>query len=301
MCIIFLPCLLPAAEVHVGKPGGGIWGPLERSVCSLPPARTGEVATWKKFSAPYSTVYSCYLDMLMILSVCLGRYSECSAVCSLCGGLLHLPLASGPRWRAVWTQGLVQHCGRPPGPSAHDGWWDTGVTLCHAAGRTNWWMSENINAMMEIRCQKLNKWMYCMWIRCVTKQTRIPSDVHSKYTHIETYCGCGCVQYRNEMIWLCLQGKNPVAKDGKACAASREQPLMSVDQEEYYIPSVDLLTAQVIICSHYTTVHSLLRLQQGFISRDAPIQAFLLIPKVVLDDTKYWSETRALFLQTYNL
>lgn len=62
---------------------------------------------------------------------------------------------------------------------------------------------------------------------------------------------------------------------------------MSVDQEEYYIPSVDLLTAQVIICSHYTTVHSLLRLQQGFISRDAPIQAFLLIPKVVLDDTKY--------------
>lgn len=42
-----------------------------------------------------------------------------------------------------------------------------------------------------------------------------------------------------------LQGKNPVMKDGKACAASREQPLLSVDQEEYYIPSVDLLTAQV--------------------------------------------------------
>ncbi|XP_033500010.1 next to BRCA1 gene 1 protein isoform X5 [Epinephelus lanceolatus] len=43
------------------------------------------------------------------------------------------------------------------------------------------------------------------------------------------------------------QGKNPVAKDGKACAASREQPLMSVDQEEYYIPSVDLLTAQDLL------------------------------------------------------
>ncbi|XP_068580852.1 next to BRCA1 gene 1 protein isoform X2 [Cebidichthys violaceus] len=42
------------------------------------------------------------------------------------------------------------------------------------------------------------------------------------------------------------QGKNPVAKDGKACAA-REQPLMSVDQEEYYIPSVDLLTAQDLL------------------------------------------------------
>lgn len=42
-----------------------------------------------------------------------------------------------------------------------------------------------------------------------------------------------------------LQGKNPVMKDGKACTASREQPLLSVDQEEYYIPSVDLLTAQV--------------------------------------------------------
>ncbi|XP_070779693.1 next to BRCA1 gene 1 protein [Enoplosus armatus] len=43
------------------------------------------------------------------------------------------------------------------------------------------------------------------------------------------------------------QGKNPVSKDAKACAASREQPLMSVDQEEYYIPSVDLLTAQDLL------------------------------------------------------
>ncbi|KAG7504895.1 next to BRCA1 protein 1 protein-like [Solea senegalensis] len=43
------------------------------------------------------------------------------------------------------------------------------------------------------------------------------------------------------------QGKNPVAKDGKACAASREQPLLSVDQEEYFIPSVDLLTAQDLL------------------------------------------------------
>nr|XP_020479140.1 next to BRCA1 gene 1 protein-like [Monopterus albus] len=43
------------------------------------------------------------------------------------------------------------------------------------------------------------------------------------------------------------QGKNPVTKDGKACSGSREQPLMSVDQEEYYIPSVDLLTAQDLL------------------------------------------------------
>lgn len=43
------------------------------------------------------------------------------------------------------------------------------------------------------------------------------------------------------------QGKNPVAKDGKACASSREQPLLSVDQEEYFIPSVDLLTAQDLL------------------------------------------------------
>ncbi|XP_067333238.1 next to BRCA1 gene 1 protein isoform X5 [Channa argus] len=41
------------------------------------------------------------------------------------------------------------------------------------------------------------------------------------------------------------QGKNPVAKEGKA--TSREQPLMSVDQEEYFIPSVDLLTAQDLL------------------------------------------------------
>ncbi|XP_030581381.1 next to BRCA1 gene 1 protein [Archocentrus centrarchus] len=43
------------------------------------------------------------------------------------------------------------------------------------------------------------------------------------------------------------QGKNPLAKDGKAAAVSREQPLLSVDQEEYYIPSVDLLTAQDLL------------------------------------------------------
>lgn len=49
-----------------------------------------------------------------------------------------------------------------------------------------------------------------------------------------------------DVIGSGLQGKNPVMKDGKACTASREQPLLSVDQEEYYIPSVDLLTAQVL-------------------------------------------------------
>uniref|UniRef100_H3CF10 NBR1 autophagy cargo receptor b n=1 Tax=Tetraodon nigroviridis TaxID=99883 RepID=H3CF10_TETNG len=38
-----------------------------------------------------------------------------------------------------------------------------------------------------------------------------------------------------------------VMKDGKACTASREPPLLSVDQEEYYIPSVDLLTAQDLL------------------------------------------------------
>ncbi|XP_040927713.1 next to BRCA1 gene 1 protein isoform X2 [Betta splendens] len=42
------------------------------------------------------------------------------------------------------------------------------------------------------------------------------------------------------------QGKNPVAKDGKG-TATRDQPLLSVDQEEYYIPSVDLLTAQDLL------------------------------------------------------
>ncbi|XP_037112442.1 next to BRCA1 gene 1 protein isoform X1 [Syngnathus acus] len=44
------------------------------------------------------------------------------------------------------------------------------------------------------------------------------------------------------------QGKNPVQKDGKACTASRKQPPLSVDSgEEYYIPSVDLLTAQDLL------------------------------------------------------
>lgn len=43
------------------------------------------------------------------------------------------------------------------------------------------------------------------------------------------------------------QGKNPVTKDGKASAASNEQSIMSEDQEEYFIPSVDLLTAQDLL------------------------------------------------------
>ncbi|XP_055744852.1 next to BRCA1 gene 1 protein-like [Salvelinus fontinalis] len=48
------------------------------------------------------------------------------------------------------------------------------------------------------------------------------------------------------------QGKNPLSTDkgGKSCAvASRDQVLMSVDQDEreYYIPSVDLLTAQDLL------------------------------------------------------
>ncbi|XP_077412220.1 next to BRCA1 gene 1 protein isoform X3 [Vanacampus margaritifer] len=44
------------------------------------------------------------------------------------------------------------------------------------------------------------------------------------------------------------QGKNPVPKDGKTCTATRKQPQLSVDSgEEYYIPSVDLLTAQDLL------------------------------------------------------
>ncbi|XP_054614541.1 next to BRCA1 gene 1 protein isoform X3 [Dunckerocampus dactyliophorus] len=44
------------------------------------------------------------------------------------------------------------------------------------------------------------------------------------------------------------QGKNPLPRDGKACTASRKQPPLSVDSgEEYFIPSVDLLTAQDLL------------------------------------------------------
>lgn len=181
-----MSCLLPAAEVYVGKPGSGIWGPLERSVCSLPSARTGETATWGKFSfhltierhldhiscflfVPLNHMnvvsmlllwhllciaYNCVALMLIsqsVFSVYPGWYSERSAVCSSCGGFLHLPLASGPRWRAVWTEGVVQHRCRPFGPSTHDGWWDTGVTLCHTSGRTNGWMNKSRNQKFDIK------------------------------------------------------------------------------------------------------------------------------------------------------
>ncbi|KAM9746020.1 next to BRCA1 gene 1 protein isoform 2-T2 [Menidia menidia] len=43
------------------------------------------------------------------------------------------------------------------------------------------------------------------------------------------------------------QGKIPAVKEGEDCAAPREQPLTSVDQGEFYIPSVDLLTAQDLL------------------------------------------------------
>lgn len=69
---------------------------------------------------------------------------------------------------------------------------------------------------------------------CVTPQ------VDGVIEKLKPFVDCGA-----DVIGSGLQGKNPVMKDGKACAASREEPLLSVDQEEYYIPSVDLLTAQV--------------------------------------------------------
>lgn len=59
-------------------------------------------------------------------------------------------------------------------------------------------------------------------------------------------------------------------KDGKACTASREQPLLSVDQEEYYIPSVDLLTAQV-----------------SYISQHFHYNKCSLLPKLVLNRNKH--------------
>lgn len=66
-----------------------------------------------------------------------GWHRECGAVRPLRGGLLHLPLASRPRRRAVWTQGLVQHRGGPFSAGPRDGRWDTGVPLCHSAGLLN--------------------------------------------------------------------------------------------------------------------------------------------------------------------
>lgn len=74
------------------------------------------------------------------------------------------------------------------------------------------------------------------------------------------------------MIGSGLQGKNPVTKDGKTCTASREQRVLSVDQEEYYIPSVDLLTAQVPYIIEYS--------QNNQSS---------LLPKLVLNSSKHWS------------
>lgn len=73
------------------------------------------------------------------------------------------------------------------------------------------------------------------------------------------------------MIGSGLQGKNPVTKDGKTCTAPREQRL-SVDQEEYYIPSVDLLTAQVPYIIEYFQYNQ-----------------SSLWPNLVLNSSKHWS------------
>ncbi|XP_017287702.1 next to BRCA1 gene 1 protein isoform X2 [Kryptolebias marmoratus] len=45
----------------------------------------------------------------------------------------------------------------------------------------------------------------------------------------------------------CVTPQNLAVKNGKAYVASGEQPLLLEDQEEFYIPSVDLLTAQDLL------------------------------------------------------
>lgn len=64
-----------------------------------------------------------------------GWHRECGTGRSLCGGILHLPLAPGTCWGAVWTQGLVQYCGGSLGPCSCDGWWGFSVALCDTTGR----------------------------------------------------------------------------------------------------------------------------------------------------------------------
>lgn len=73
-----------------------------------------------------------------------GRHRERGTGGSLCGRILHLPLASGPRRGTVWTQGVVQHRGGSSCPRSRDGWWDLSVALCDATGR---WT-----------CQIIEKW-----------------------------------------------------------------------------------------------------------------------------------------------
>lgn len=60
-----MSCLVPAAEVYVGKPGSGIWRPLERSVSSLPAARTGECETSQSCGK-----YPCEALKQVCVSVC---------------------------------------------------------------------------------------------------------------------------------------------------------------------------------------------------------------------------------------
>lgn len=124
------------AKVHVGKPGRRIWRPLERSLCSFPSAWTGETDRSRIIIIIIKQIadHECP-PAPRVVRVCPGGDSECSAVCSCGRRLLHLPLAPGSFWRTVWTEGVVQHRGRPSGSSTSDGWWDTGFTVCHSTGR----------------------------------------------------------------------------------------------------------------------------------------------------------------------
>lgn len=49
-----------------------------------------------------------------------------------------------------------------------------------------------------------------------------------------------------DVCCFAFHAQNLAVKEGKVHAVSGDQPLLSEDQEEFYIPSVDLLTAQVI-------------------------------------------------------
>lgn len=81
-CVALLACrpcvFVSIAEVHVGKPGFGVTG-AEGGGSAFPQARPG----W---------------------------YGECGICGAQVRGHLHLPLAPGTLWGAVWPQSVVQHC-----------------------------------------------------------------------------------------------------------------------------------------------------------------------------------------------
>lgn len=98
----------------MGKPGGGLRGPLERSVCSLPPPRTGETVI---FTEEHSCFFFVALNHIIICTVSYSK-SMLSWWFSLCVqvGIVSVALCAPTVEGSYTSHWRLAHAGEQFGP-----------------------------------------------------------------------------------------------------------------------------------------------------------------------------------------